>query len=81
MVQQVKILVAKPDDLSSIPRTHLVEGREARCPLNFTPRPWYVHALTHVHTRTHLHSLNKYSFKNAKHLQYVEHPGNGQLQG
>lgn len=32
MVQQVKVLVAKPDVLSVVPRTHMVEGEKTQLP-------------------------------------------------
>lgn len=35
MAQQVKVPVTSPDDLRSIPRTHMVEGRENFYKLSF----------------------------------------------
>jgi hypothetical protein len=60
MVQQVKVLAAKPDDLSSIPRTHMIE-RETSCSLNTiriqsqvcTYTPVQTHMYTRVYTYIH----------------------------
>lgn len=52
-VQQVKVLAAKPEDLSSIPWIHIVDP--ADCPLAFTYAPWSVcaHAWIYIHTCLH----------------------------
>lgn len=47
MAQRVKVLVAKPVDLSVIPGAHVAEGRES-CPLTFT------HITPHTCRRTRL---------------------------
>ena len=50
MAKSVKVLVTKPDDLSSILRTHMVE-RE------LTPDKLFCDFLnTHIHTHTHTHT-------------------------
>ena len=59
MAQWVRALVAKPDDLRSIPRTHIVGGENRlwnvdRCPLHV----W--HSMTHQHIHTHSHTQNTY---------------------
>jgi hypothetical protein len=56
MAQWEKVLAAKPDDLSSIPREHVVEGRNQLpqvVPLTSTSVLW------HTHTNTHAHTINK----------------------
>ena len=51
MVQWVKACAAKPDDLSSNPRMHTVEGNEQFPQTGLWPPQ--VHRSTHVHTLTH----------------------------
>ena len=53
MAQQVKALATKPDDLSSIPRTNIVE-------LNTNP-PW-LYSDIHVHRVTHALKIIKRNF-------------------
>lgn len=58
MAQGVTALAAKSDDLSSIPGTLVVEGKnltpERSCPLAFTCTPWHTCAsLSLKHTCTH----------------------------
>lgn len=55
MAQQVKVPVTRPDDLRSIPRTHMVEGRENFHKLSFGVYMCvmacpYVHAYTYKYT-------------------------------
>ena len=45
MARQVKTLAAKPDDLSSIPRAHRVEGENQSPPLSSDLR---VHTVAHM---------------------------------
>lgn len=56
MAQSLKVSAAKPDDMSSILRTHLVE-RTNFCKLS---ADLYTHAavrmLTHLHTETCVHA-------------------------
>ena len=48
MAQQVKVLAVKPDDLSSIPGTHMVgEPIPTGCPLTATCIPWNMHICKH----------------------------------
>lgn len=46
MAQQVKALVAEPDDLSSVPKTHIVEGKIDSWKLSSDPQACVV---AHVH--------------------------------
>ena len=51
MVQYIKVLATKPDNLSSILRTH--ERTDAKsCPLTYASIAW----CTHVHVYTHTHT-------------------------
>lgn len=49
MIQWVKVLVTKPDNLNSIPRW-IREPSPANCPLTSAHAPWYVHMQTCTHT-------------------------------
>lgn len=49
-VQQVKALTSKPDNLSSIPSTHLVEGEDSP---QVVLRVLLVQSDTCIHTHTH----------------------------
>jgi len=55
----VKVPAAKPDDLSSIPGTHMME-RETKplssCPLTSTECHMHARAHTHVHIHTHVYT-------------------------
>lgn len=60
MAQGIKAFAAKPDDLSSIPRTHVVKGREptpTSCSQNLTLNP--CHARTHREINTLRNLLRK----------------------
>jgi hypothetical protein len=53
MAQWVKGLAAKPNDLSSIPGTHMAKGENrlsASCPLAYTRTPCHARAHTHINT-------------------------------
>jgi hypothetical protein len=52
MAQLLKVLAAKPDDLSSIPGTHVVEGKSRRPQVVLWPPQ--VHYGIHTHTE-HIH--------------------------
>lgn len=48
MAQGVKTLVSKLDNLSSIPRTNMVERTDSHSyPLTYIPKPWCTHTHTH----------------------------------
>lgn len=63
MIQLVKELALKPDDLSLIPEIHVVEGENQflpivlRCPHECT---------VHVHPYTHIQTKNKWVFLNVE---------------
>lgn len=62
MSQWVKMLDAKPDNLRSVLRTHVMEGKNnklslANSPLTPTHVPWYM--CIHTHTERDTHILNK----------------------
>jgi hypothetical protein len=52
MAQKVKVLDNKPDGLSMIPGTHVVEGENQalliNCPLTSTHEPWHMCCYTKV---------------------------------
>lgn len=54
MAQWVKAIVAKPDDLSLIPGSHLVEEENELIPVSCPPTsacvPWYRYVGEHTHT-------------------------------
>lgn len=58
MAEREKVLVAKCDDLSSIPGTHVMEGENQLLQSVLYAEPWQC-AHMHAHTRAHTHSLNK----------------------
>lgn len=43
LAQGIEMLAAMPNDLSSIPRTHSVEGENKYCFLISTQAPWHIH--------------------------------------
>lgn len=56
MAQEGTELVTKPNDLNSIPRTHIWKGRAKSCKL--TSDLDHMHAMAHVyHVHAYLHSL------------------------
>lgn len=57
MAQEIKALVAKPDNLSSTPRTHTVEGETDSCSLT---SDLYIYTMAHIHP-THAPKINKYA--------------------
>lgn len=66
MFQQMKVLVAKADNLSSTPRTNMVEGKESTPP---SCSDLYMHAISHICTcvRAHTHTINVKKKKKAIH--------------
>lgn len=51
MVQQVKVLAAEPDNLRSMPRTHMMEeGTPVSWFLTPTISPQHPHTPTHIYT-------------------------------
>lgn len=54
MAQQVKALVVKPDDLGSIPGTHITSEKDNLCKCSQTS--------TYMSSPTNTHSLHKYTF-------------------
>lgn len=50
LAQQVKALVTKSDDLSSVPGTLMMEGKE------LTPTSYHVHSLSHTFTYSLTHT-------------------------
>ena len=61
MVQQIKALATKTDNLCSIPRTHLVEGWKEKTDTHKLSSGLYrcTHLHTHTHAHTHTHRVNK----------------------
>lgn len=45
MAQQVQVVAAKADSLSSVPRTHKVDNRTELTPANY---PWLLRACPHT---------------------------------
>ena len=57
-LSQLRALAIKSDDLSLVPGTHMMEGKELtpwNCPLTCTyfPHPQYIYIYSHTHTHTH----------------------------
>lgn len=62
MVQLVKALVTKPDNLSLIPRAHLVEGENLLLGW-FSDDPMHTVLEKGLHVYTHVCTLSKYKNK------------------
>lgn len=58
MAEQENVLVAKCDNLSSIPETHVMEGENQLLQFVLYAEPWQC-AHMNAHTHAHTHSLNK----------------------
>lgn len=52
-------LLAQPEDLTSIPRTHMVEGRADPCEFSFN-LPLNTYTYTHIHVQVHTLQINKH---------------------
>lgn len=70
MAQQVKALITKPDDLCSIPETHIVEGETDSNKLSLTSEhQWHTHTLTHTwrtQADTKLEVFSQFDFRNSR---------------
>lgn len=54
MFQGVKVLQAKPGDLSLIPKSHMVEGENQPLQVVLRPSSCALVCMTHTHAHTHL---------------------------
>lgn len=55
MAQQIKVLAHKPDDLSSITRSHMAERDQLQMLTSDPHMLWHVQ--THHYNHTHLHTI------------------------
>lgn len=56
MIQRVKALAAKANDLSWITRSHMVVGEKQSLQINLWPPCVCCGTYTHAHTCTHVHT-------------------------
>lgn len=61
MIQQVTVLTTKADDVSSIPRAHIVE-RETQLPTSWSLNTTHVMD-TYIHAYTPTHKINESAFQ------------------
>lgn len=55
---EVQVLAAKPHDVSSVPRTHMVKGENGLCQVELRPPHVCTHT-THTHRKACKYKINK----------------------